>query len=127
MTDSPQRIPPSDRFSDAERRIDLAAASSDLRAEATEARSGHRQISLAHEDGLSVILFDFEAGGRLADHQAKGLVMIQAIAGRLEVRTASTTHDLPAGALLLLEPGVVHDVIASVPSQMLLTVHLRHR
>ena len=69
-----------------------------------------------------VALFDFEAGGRLTDHQADAQVTILALTGVLEVSTRAQTHRVPEGSLLVLDPGVRHDVFAPEKSQMLLTV-----
>ena len=69
-----------------------------------------------------VALFDFEAGGRLTDHQADAQVTILALTGVLEVSTRAQTHRVPKGSLLVLDPGVRHDVFAPEKSQMLLTV-----
>ncbi|MEO5964088.1 MAG: AraC family ligand binding domain-containing protein [Candidatus Limnocylindrales bacterium] len=124
--DDEQRIPPSERFAGSEHLFDLAASAESLRREADPARDGHRQITLFHEAGSSAVLFDFEAGGRLSHHETDGLVLIQTIAGCVDVTTSQTTHGLPAGSLLVLKPGVVHDVVALVPSQVLLIVHLPH-
>jgi hypothetical protein len=35
-------------------------------------------------------------------------------------------HSMAAGSLLILAAGLQHDVTAQEPSQMVLTVHLRH-
>jgi quercetin dioxygenase-like cupin family protein len=120
-----ERRRPSERFAGSEHLFNLAGAAEALRNEEQEARHGHRQITLVHEDGISVVLFDFEAGGQLANHSADGMVIIQAIAGMIEVATSKATHLMPAGSLLVVAAGVVHDVNARIPSQMLLTVHLR--
>lgn len=120
----PDRPRASERLEGDERLIEFDAAVTALQAEDQAARKGHRQITVVHEHGLSVLLFVFDEGGRLADHAADGQVLIQALAGEFEVRTAATTHELRAGSMLVLSPGTVHDVTARVPSQMLLTVHL---
>ena len=121
-----ERQDPDDRFAGDEHLFDLAASARDLQREEQEARDGHRQVTLIHDDGITVVLFDFEAGGRLASHSADGLVMIHVIAGMIDVVTATARHSMAAGSLLTLAAGVQHDVTAREPSQMLLTVHLRH-
>jgi quercetin dioxygenase-like cupin family protein len=120
-----ERRGPVERFAGSEHLFNLAASAATLRSEDQVPRQGHRQITLIHDGGISVVLFDFEPGGRLSNHSADGLVIIQAIAGMLEVVTSSASHTVPAGSLLVLAAGVVHDVHARHPSQMLLTIHLR--
>jgi len=119
-----ERRAPIERFAGSEHLFNLAASAATLQAEEQVPRRGHRQVTLVHQDGISVILFDVEPGGRLSNHSADGLVIIHAIAGMLEVVTSTASHTVPAGSLLTLAAGVVHDVQARHPSQMLLTVHL---
>lgn len=120
------RRQPEERFAGSEHLFDLSASAESLRNEMEPARQGHRQITLLHQGGLNVVLFDFEADGRLSDHSADGVVVIQTIGGTIEVATPEKTREMPAGSLLVLEPNIVHEVVAQVPSQMLLTIHLRH-
>jgi len=119
-----ERRDPDDRFAGDEHLFDLTASTRDLQRE--EARHGHRQVTLVHDDGITVVLFAFEAGGQLVSHSADGLVMIHVIAGKIDVATATARHSMAAGSLLILAAGVEHDVTAREPSQMVLTVHLRH-
>ena len=58
------------------------------------------------------------------EHKAQGAVSIQVIEGALTVNAAGSRHSLSAGCLLVLAPGIRHDVKAEVRSLMLLTVCL---
>lgn len=82
-------------------------------------------MTIARQGSVALVLFDFEADGRLVDHVADGLVTVQVLAGHVQVRTPEGDHELGAGTLLVLSPGVAHDLRASVPSQVLLTVHMQ--
>lgn len=119
------RRAPAERFAGAEHVHDLAAIAGQLRAEAHPATDGHRQMTIAHHGPVALVLFDFEPDGRLMDHVAGGLVTIHTLAGHVRVRTPEGDHDLGAGSLLVLAPGVAHDLHAIVSSQVLLTVHLQ--
>jgi quercetin dioxygenase-like cupin family protein len=55
-------------------------------------------------------------------HSAKGKVVIQVIEGRLILDVAGTRHSLEAGVVLVLAPGIPHDVEADEKAKMLLTV-----
>jgi quercetin dioxygenase-like cupin family protein len=129
MSDDPGRLRrrPIERFAGPVHLFDLLSLASKLRSEQHEGADGHRQITIFHEGDLAIVLFDFEAGGVFAGHAADGDVTIHAVAGELEVTTPEAKHRLPAGTLLILAPGVRHDVTAGVASQMLLTAHLAHR
>lgn len=118
------RRPPAERFAGREHVFNLPAMAGTLWHEDHPGSDGHKQITLFHEGDVALVLFDFVAGGVLADHEADGYVTIHAVAGELEVATPETIHHLPSGALLVLAPGVRHDVTARITSQMLLTVHL---
>jgi len=100
----------------------LQAIAAGLRDESEPVRGGHRQMTIYHKPPVTLVLFDFEMGARLTDHQADAQVTILALTGLLEVSTAAHTYRLSAGSLVVLDPGVRHDVFASAKSQMLLTV-----
>jgi quercetin dioxygenase-like cupin family protein len=118
-----RRRPPEERFAGSEHLFDLATIAEGLRAEPGPVTDGHRQIALFHEGGLTLIVYDFEAGGFLADHAADGVVTIQAVSGEIDVSSPEGSHRLVSGSLLVLLPGVRHDVKAVVASQMLLAVY----
>lgn len=118
------RTPPRERFEGDEHLFDLEAEGERLRSEPGEARDGHRQITLFRGGGVSIVLFDFEADGWLRDHAADGYVTVYVLDGEISMTTDAQEHRMPAGSLLVLRPGIRHDVRAEVQSRMLLTVRL---
>ncbi|HET8777757.1 MAG TPA: cupin domain-containing protein [Candidatus Limnocylindria bacterium] len=118
------RRPPRERFVGTEHLFDLDDESERLRAEHGGQRDGHRQITLFRGGGVSIVLFDFEPGGWLKDHAADGYVTVHVLSGELHMATAEHEYRMPRGSLLVLRPGVRHDVRAELASQMLLTVRL---
>jgi len=118
------RQPPVERFAGKEHIYDLAAEAARLRGEAHPSKDGHRQIVLFRQDPVSLILFEFEAGGILSDHVAEGIVAIHVLSGQAEIRTPDADHVVPEGSLLVLRPGVRHDLSATVATRVLLTVSL---
>jgi quercetin dioxygenase-like cupin family protein len=115
---------PSERFSDPAQLIDLNETSARLRAEPHAAIGGHRQISVFHHGPVTLVLFVIEPGGLLREHRAEGVVTIHALSGRLVVVVDDDDlHELVAGQLLALAPGISHSVRATVASEVLLTVH----
>jgi quercetin dioxygenase-like cupin family protein len=104
--------------------VDLKAAAQGLRAEPHPAISGHRQIAIARHGPVTSILFVFDADGLIKEHSAEGTVMIQVLAGRLQVLADEEVREVKAGELMAIAPGVPHSVRALAPSEMLLTVHL---
>ena len=118
------RPAPSDRFAGDEHIYDLRETAVQLRREVPAPRHGHRQMTLLKHAQGTVSLFDWEPGGELPEHEANGYVTIQVLNGRLTVTTATGPHDLTAGRMLVMNPGVRHAVRAEEATQMLLTVNL---
>ncbi len=125
MTELPEerlRIHPHVRLAPAIRVLDFDLEVQKMRAEAHPPVFGHRQVALVKHGRLTVILFDFEAGGYIPEHTAPGEVVIQAIKGRLEVSVPGGELVLEGGQMLSLAPSVTHAVKALDASMMLLTV-----
>jgi quercetin dioxygenase-like cupin family protein len=71
---------------------------------------------------LRVVLIAMEAGARMKEHRADGTVSIHALQGALGVHVQGQTCDLHAEQILVLGPGVRHDVEAREDSAFLLTI-----
>ncbi len=93
-----------------------------MRAEAHASVSGHRQLAVVRHGPLSMILFAFDEGGYLKEHQADGEVIIHVLRGRLTVTVASEDVTLKEGQLLALAPSQRHAVRALEESDMLLCI-----
>jgi quercetin dioxygenase-like cupin family protein len=115
---------PQERFAAPAQRFDLEAAAAQLAREATAAHGGHRQKTLFRHGNTSLALFVFQPGGELREHRADGTVFIQVLRGRLIVTAADQRHDLAAGQVLVMAPGVPHALHADELAHMLLTVAL---
>lgn len=119
---------PDERFKSPQHLIDLERAARELSAEepapSGPAQHGHRQKTLYRHGSLTIALFLFDAGAGLAEHQAEGVVTIQVLQGRISISAEDQQHTLTAGRMLVLAPGVRHDVRAEQPTRMLLTVSM---
>ena len=104
--------------------FDLNTITTDLQNEQHEPTDGHRQIALYHYGSVTTILFSFDEGGVLEEHQANGVVSIHVLDGAITVGVPEHSHELGAGQILVLSPNVRHDLRATQASRMLLTVHL---
>ena len=116
------RTHPHERFEGDEHLIDLVAAAQWLRHEPHAAVAGHRQIALIRSGRLTQVLFVFERGGYLKDHQADGVMTLQVLKGWLRVMTAGGEQELAPGRLLVVTPRSHLAIQAQVPAEMLLTV-----
>lgn len=112
------------RFHPPQHQIDLGEAAAKLLAESLPEHRTHRQETLYRHGPLTVALFVFDGGAYMQPHSAKGVVTVQVLQGRLKMTAEGRVHELSTGQLLLLAPGVEHDVLAEEPSRMLLTVCL---
>ena len=124
-SDDRLRMPPTDRLAAAVQHVNLADAAIALRAEAHASVAGHRQVVVARHGPVSMILFAFEKGGQLKEHQADGEVILHVLRGRLSVTVAAEEVVLAAGQLLALAPGERHAVDALEESDLLLCIARR--
>jgi quercetin dioxygenase-like cupin family protein len=118
------RRAPAERFKGPSHVFDLDEVAKRLRSEDHPVRHGHKQMTVFRGEHITHVVFAFEQDGHLAEHSAPGLVTIHVHAGRLRIAADGSQHDLGPGQLLVLAPGVPHDVRATEESVMMLTVHV---
>ncbi len=87
-----------------------------------EWNSGQNAKTLVKYDNFRVVLTALKARARLPEHQTKGRISIQTIAGHILVRAEGRTFNLPTGTLLALDQNVPHDVEALQNSAFLITI-----
>src|SRR5690606_33561901 len=93
-----------------------------LEAEVAVGHQGHRQITLYQDKGLTVAAFEFAPGAKLRAHSAPGEVVVQGVDGELQIIADGQSHLIGKGEILVMTPGVVHEVFAPKGAKMLLTV-----
>ncbi len=120
------RTPPRERFTGDTKSFDLERIFERLATEEYPPIDGHHQITLFKSGTSTVMAFVFDTDGYLPQHQADGVVTLQVVDGRLEVDTPEERLAVGAGGLLVIRPGIPHEVHASEPSQMVMTVYLRN-
>jgi len=129
MSESSDRLRehPENRFSAPQHQIDLNQVASQLLAEPLQGKRMHRQETIYKHTSATIALFLFEKGARLPEHVAEGVVTVQVLEGKLKMNAQEQVHELSAGQLLVMAPGVKHDVYAQEPTRMLLTVCLQEK
>lgn len=115
MNHPPQPIEPSAAF-------ELAAVARELRAEAAYASEGQTGRTLVRTPDLRVVLVALRAGKTISEHHANVTASVQTLSGHLHLRLPDRGVDVPEGHLLVLGPGVPHDVSAQADSLFLLTL-----
>ena len=101
--------------------FDLARELEQLHGE-PEWNSGQNAKTLVKYDDFRVVLTALKARARLPEHQTKGRISIQTVAGHILVRAEGRTFDQPAGSLLALDHNLRHDVEALEESAFLITI-----
>ena len=115
---------PTERFLAAQHHIDLKKIEAKLRAEPLPNQRNHRQETLYRHGPVTVALFLFEPGAHMPQHVAEGVVTVHVLEGRLSMTAEGKLQELTAGQVLVMAPGVRHDVHAEETTRMLLTVCL---
>jgi quercetin dioxygenase-like cupin family protein len=115
---------PQQRFAVPQLLVDLETVISTLRSEPHAGERGHRQQTLYHQDGYTIAIFAFDRFTGLSTHNANGIVNIHVLRGCMKITAANQVHELRAGQMLILAPGMEHAVAAEEEGEILVTVHL---
>ncbi len=136
MTPDRLRQHPAERFATNCLLFDLGAEIAALRAEPSDAQAarasdqpqpphhGHRQKTLYKHAGRTIALFIMSPGASLPEHAADGAVSIQTLEGELALQVDGAEQRVGPGAMLILAPGVRHDVRATTAAAFLLQISL---
>jgi len=84
--------------------------------------AGRVARTLVKEGPLRLTLVGMGPGGHLRPHQAAGPIAVQVLEGAVEFEAEGRTWPLAAGALLVLDAGVTHEVRSAEGGFFLLTV-----
>ncbi len=101
--------------------LDLARELAQLHAE-PEWQSGRNAKTLVKYDDLRVVLTALKADTRIPSHQTEGRLAIHVISGHVQMHASGRTLDLPAGSLVALDRGTVHEIDALDESALLQTI-----
>ncbi|MEP7049514.1 MAG: AraC family ligand binding domain-containing protein [Pseudomonadota bacterium] len=105
--------------------FDIAAITGEIRAEAGYGRDGHSARTLLREADLRIVLLVMKAGSTMKEHRVSETASIYALTGHVRLRLPDRVAALSGGSLLVLEPGLQHDVEALEESSLLLTLGSR--
>jgi quercetin dioxygenase-like cupin family protein len=103
-------------------RFHLADEGARLNNPALLERSGRNARTLAKNGPLRLTLIVVRAGGKIAPHSARGPITVQVLDGDIRFSVAGQEYRLGAGDLLVLDPGMEHEVSSETGGTFLLTV-----
>ena len=115
---------PQERFAVPQLLVDLETVISKLRSEPHAGERGHRQETLYRHGSYTIALFAFDRFTGLSAHKANGIVNIHVLRGCMKITAADQVHELRAGQMLILAPGMEHAVAAEEEGEILVTVYL---
>jgi quercetin dioxygenase-like cupin family protein len=102
--------------------FDLESFAEDLGADEGWHAGEPNSVTLVNEPGLRVVLVALHAGARWKEHNVRGPLTVQTLAGRARLRLADRVVELRRGHLVALEGDLRHDVEAIEESVILLTI-----
>jgi quercetin dioxygenase-like cupin family protein len=103
-------------------RFDLRSETEQLRQQESYRRGSPTGRTLVKEPDLRIVLMALKAGARQEEHRASGPISVHALQGVLRLRLQKSSVELTAGQVLMLEPGISHDVGAVEDAIFLLTI-----
>ena len=80
--------------------------------------------TLVRAEQVEVIRLVVPAGKDIAEHKAKGEIVVQCLEGKVAYTVFGKTHDLEAGKLFYLPAGEPHSVQGIEDASLLLTILL---
>lgn len=119
---SSDRQRPAERLAVRQEFIDIATEVSKLRDDPAWRSGSHSARTLLNEPGFGIVLLAFKKGGSMKEHRYDGRFSLQTLSGNVRVHLPDHVVELSAGRLVVVGPGVVHDVEAARESTCLLTL-----
>src|SRR5919109_5654570 len=88
------------------------------------ALASSQTTTLVRAEQVEVIRLVVPAGKEIAEHKAKGEIVVQCLEGKVAFTAFGKTHSLEAGKLLYLPTGEPHSVKGIEDASLLLTILL---
>jgi quercetin dioxygenase-like cupin family protein len=102
--------------------FDLPQIAAELRQEESYVRSGRAGRTLAKAGRMRVVLVSIAENSSIGTQQADSPMTIQVLEGDIEFKADGGRHRLRAGEILFFGPGDAHDILATRPSLVIITI-----
>jgi quercetin dioxygenase-like cupin family protein len=117
---SPHGEPPSARH------FDLVLEIDELKARQQYVTTGHAARTLVKRPELRIVLIVLRRGAELKEHRTNQPVSVQTLMGRIRIALPGRAVEPIVGGLVVIEPGVAHDVSALADSAFLISIPWSH-
>lgn len=114
------RVHPRERFAGTEKVFKLDEEFAALPNESTM-HGGHMQKALYRHKTVTTAIFAFEPDGTIDAHETECELTIHVLSGKLFIHTDQNEYTLGPNEMLLLDPGVTHDIKAVDATKLLMT------
>lgn len=121
QTSGTDRRPPHE-LSEPVTALDLLDEAARLRREPTWQQSDRNAKTFVKATDLRLVLTTLKQGAIVKEHRAPGSAVVQTLSGRIRLGLADQSVERPAGALVVLEPNLPHDVEALEESAFSITI-----
>ena len=102
--------------------LDLADEAAMLRREPSWQQGDRNAKTFVKAGDVRLVLTTLKQGAIVKEHRAPGSAVVQTLSGRIRLRLPDQAVDLPAGALVVLEANLPHDVEALEESAFTITI-----
>lgn len=102
--------------------FDLESVARELRAEAAYLGEGQTARTLIRTPDMRIVLVALRAGKTISEHHANVTAAVQTLSGHLHLKLPDRGVEVAERGLIVLGPGVPHDVSAQTDSIFLLTL-----
>jgi quercetin dioxygenase-like cupin family protein len=103
-------------------RLNLIDAINQLKAEAAWSKGNINTVTLFKSDGLRIVLMGMQNHAQLKAHKSDGVISVQLLEGKINFITGEKQAFLERGQMIVLEPNMLHSVIALAESYFLLSM-----
>ncbi len=102
--------------------IDLCSFTEQIRKEKKWKETDRNAITVFKTNGLQIVLIALRKGAEMVKHATAGIISIQVLKGKMQLKTDKQTVKLGVGQLLALHEGIEYNLLAKKKTFFLLTL-----
>ena len=102
--------------------LDLNSFIEQIKKEKKWKETDRNAITVFKTNGLRIVLIAMRKGAEMAKHTADGLISVQVLEGKMQLKTDEQSVKLGKGQMLALHEGISHSLLAKKKTIFLLTL-----